>query len=170
MPQLSQPVKNGTVKGGTEMKGHFDYENGLYFSLNNDGTLCPTLMNLNMDEQLSPITEWVGNCLDNIKGTYQDFPIRTATQAQLAHTDLENLKVLSRSIDDIPSSLKDLVPEKNQNKIEDILNEDLLTLTSFCYKRMKKMRSNLINYEGALRKLTYKEKNLFLLNCLKNKL
>ena len=157
LSQLSQPVQTGTVKGGTEMKGHFDYENGLYFSLNNEGTLCPTLMNLNMDEQLSPITEWVGNCLDNIKGTYQDFPIRTATQAQLAHTDLENLKVLSRSIDDIPSSLKDLVPEKNQNKIEDILNEDLLTLTSFCYKRMKKMRSNLINYEGALRKLTMRK-------------
>ena len=68
--------------------------------------------------QLSPITEWVGNYLDNIKGTYQDFPIRTAKQAQLAHTDLENLKVLSRSIDDIPSSLKDLVPEKIKIKLK----------------------------------------------------
>ena len=36
LSQLSQPVQTGTVKGGTEMKGHFDYENDLNFSRNKD--------------------------------------------------------------------------------------------------------------------------------------
>jgi hypothetical protein len=132
--------------------------NSMYLHYNNEGTLATTLNKLNMNKQLKPTVDWLTNCINTIKSTFNEYPIRTKNEVNLASTDLENLKALGKNIENIPPKLHDLMPDQNRQKIEDILNEDLLSVASFCYKRINKIKSNLKIYDVALKRLENRKK------------
>ena len=116
-------------------------------------------------EELAPsavtcISNFFVKTLKKVGDSYKDFPIRTKYQETLAYEDLNFLKSLARSLDDVPNSLMQEIPADigTKDKFLDLLEEDLLSTQGIIYKKIDTLRNHIKIYEAGLQRLGERRK------------
>ena len=137
-------------KGVTDIKQCWDR---LKFS-RKEGKLSDTAEFFSQDAKdcVMSIIDFFAARLNEINQTAKSLPIRTKQQEDNNYQDLNFLKTLTKSLDEIPVELIIHIPEIKplKDQIIDNLQEDLFSLQSLCYNRINLLRKHSKMYRKTI--------------------
>ena len=117
------------------------------------GEHCTIVQKLADENTLCLLGIWITDFLYNIEKSLV-LSVRTKIELTDASQVLTKLKEIARTLDSIPITLQNIIPDKNRQEINDLILEDLYSINQYCYECMKDIRKLMHTYEQALQNLS----------------